>query len=439
MLSAQKEEQRLAAVTPKPSMGSIDKFVNSIEALQQRLDGLNTDEITAAETTLKTLEIRLLELQKTVDVVSKLKQRMVAAADAIDKIPLPSLEAIELESSSTSLQLQHLLAPSSKLIPFPRAPKAPKEKPKTVPIDTHNKETLPASNRLPHDAPSVRPRISEHTRPEPQVAEEKSPEAAASLTTVKSREPNDFPPHRPDSEEPGSVSAAQIPPSLEMPNTHRQENTAAPSAEDRLQNSVAPEFPRQDEVATAEFQFTGDRADNASPSETEESVGTPPPKAAPAGRRPVDFDQRLLDDLIQNYGEFAVSPNLPATLEPEPNRQSTAGGGRVDPQSIRKSQLPLNKKDADLDRQLKQIIKDYGEYDLYSQQSPINLKKGVLLAFALLAVLFFAFYFFSSPRATPTAQQEPLTATVNADGTGGSSATTDSVSPIENTSTQQKN
>src|SRR5207244_12317945 len=29
-----------------------------------------------------------------------------------------------------------------------------------------------------------------------------------------------------------------------------------------------------------------------------------------------DFDQRLLDDIIKNYGEFAASPNLPASIKP---------------------------------------------------------------------------------------------------------------------------
>jgi len=58
--------------------------------------------------------------------------------------------------------------------------------------------------------------------------------------------------------------------------------------------------------------------------------------------------------------------------------------------------LPAQRKDGELDLKLKKLIKDYGEYDLYSRQSPINLKTGVVAAFLILALAFSGFYFFSS-------------------------------------------
>jgi hypothetical protein len=135
-----------------------------------------------------------------------------------------------------------------------------------------------------------------------------------------------------------------------------------------------------------------------------------------------DFDQRLLDDLIKDYGEFAASADLPVPLK------SRTGTGKTKDQHKHtewktpeekpvKSNVPGLKKDGELDRQLKKLIKDYGEYDLYRQQSPINLKTGVIAAFLLLAVVFSGFYFFSSRQPPKTS----ATTTPTAEATDGTS------------------
>jgi len=62
--------------------------------------------------------------------------------------------------------------------------------------------------------------------------------------------------------------------------------------------------------------------------------------------------------------------------------------------------LPLQRENGELDRKLKKLIKDYGEYDLYSRQSPIKLKTGVVIAFLLMTLVFSGFYFFSSSKST---------------------------------------
>jgi hypothetical protein len=56
------------------------------------------------------------------------------------------------------------------------------------------------------------------------------------------------------------------------------------------------------------------------------------------------------------------------------------------------------KKEGDIDRELKKIIKDYGEYDIYSRQNPINLKFAAIGAFLLVTAVFFGFYFLSSSK-----------------------------------------
>jgi hypothetical protein len=125
----------------------------------------------------------------------------------------------------------------------------------------------------------------------------------------------------------------------------------------------------------------------------------------------VDFDQRLLDDLIKNYGEFNVQHNSAGAengqeaIDPNsasmPRVDSTA---TLNPASQRN--LPAQRKDGELDLKLKKLIKDYGEYDLYSRQSPINLKTGVVAAFLILALAFSGFYFFSS-RTSARSSNDP--------------------------------
>jgi len=155
-----------------------------------------------------------------------------------------------------------------------------------------------------------------------------------------------------------------------------------------------------------------------------------------------DFDQRLLDDLIKNYGEFAASPNLPAPIKPaaKSKREAEHTESKARVGEFTKKNLPAVKKEGELDRQLKKLIKDYGEYDLYPQQSPVNLKNGVIAAVLLLALVFSGFYFFSAPKAPPrnaaanqsTSDSSNGTASpVKADGSGGKSLSNEDKRPGE--------
>jgi hypothetical protein len=68
-----------------------------------------------------------------------------------------------------------------------------------------------------------------------------------------------------------------------------------------------------------------------------------------------------------------------------------------EPESLEQN-VPSVRKNGQLDRELKKIIKDYGEVDLYSRQSPINYKIAGIAAFLLLGALIAGFYFFYSPN-----------------------------------------
>jgi hypothetical protein len=161
------------------------------------------------------------------------------------------------------------------------------------------------------------------------------------------------------------------------------------------------------------------------------------------------IDHRLLNDLVGAYGEFVISKQPPAgpqsittpgvveqmpvavpeeTSQPELNA-STAAFTLVPPEAApkdppfvepleRSGMLALpepeqqreepvfdgppvsSKSRGEIDRQLKSIIKDYGEYDLYSDQKSFNVKNAVIAAVigvSLLAGGFFLFKASSTP------------------------------------------
>ncbi|HUC97898.1 MAG TPA: hypothetical protein VMR88_05425, partial [Candidatus Polarisedimenticolaceae bacterium] len=136
-----------------------------------------------------------------------------------------------------------------------------------------------------------------------------------------------------------------------------------------------------------------------------------------------DFDQRLLDDLIKNYGEFVSSSDSRSkvvaqanadTLEPEskPIFPEKPAVETANNNTARTSPL---KKEGDIDRELKKIIKDYGEYDIYSRHNRINIKFAAIGAFLLVVAVISGFYLLSSSkseeRLSPPVAAEPVLGT----------------------------
>ncbi|MGH7888186.1 MAG: hypothetical protein ACREPG_09985, partial [Candidatus Binatia bacterium] len=128
-----------------------------------------------------------------------------------------------------------------------------------------------------------------------------------------------------------------------------------------------------------------------------------------------DFDQRLLEDVIKNYGDFAVTPNLPATLnittqiDPVPATAAKTAAVEFDRPTAAERKILNVQKSGDLDRQLKKIIKDYGENDIYERKSAVSFKTGGIIAFAVLGVVLAVLYLFKTPAAVPATQSGWLT------------------------------
>jgi hypothetical protein len=71
------------------------------------------------------------------------------------------------------------------------------------------------------------------------------------------------------------------------------------------------------------------------------------------------------------------SDELPAETDPDPDEKGPAGF----------------RERTEVDRQLKKIIEDYGQYDLYSHKSRISLKLLLLGVLILIGLVVFGFYY----------------------------------------------
>jgi hypothetical protein len=390
MLFAHKEENkpRVVSSTPNaPTLAGFGKVLNSIQGLQQRLEDFSVDDVSKATDKVRTLSLSLSELQRKICALTQIKESITAVRTAVDRASNETAELIKLERLDKSLHLQ-AIAQASKLVRLPQLTRIGKDTSKMSSIRTvvTHPNSIPKFEPI---TPSLEPAVTNSTATE-------QPASPTSETETESPSPEkkvviqDL-----------TVIAAPLKTSLEDEQpTHFQEVASqfviAQSRVDSWQPSQSPEV---------ESHSTGlETRVNEVPT-IETLVQLPEEVATKTGAKtllPVstDFDQRLLDDLIKNYGEFAPTPNLPALIKPaaQANRQEEDTLSKPRDEEFTKTEVPSLKKEGELDRQLKKLIKDYGEYDLYSQQSPINLKTGVIAAFLLLGAILAGFYFFSAPK-----------------------------------------
>ena len=418
MLSAQKEVIRLAVgATPDdlPNLGSFGKVVNSIQGLQQRLENFSADDVGDTYDKTQTLVVRLSCLQGKLATFAEIKASMAAVRDAIEQALRDCADVGKLDALERHAPIQTFVQ-ANKLIQFPRLNKSAK-----IP------GTQPAVNA--DEAIRTRAQVQEENHaPIPTVAEDSEKGDAGHFL------------------EPINLAALTSQPAIQTEITTAAVVGQENGPEDQLASRVVdlssatafdppltPELetlpPDEPQIDICDSAASGTCAANTdagprltSPAATANEEETKDTVATTAS---TDFDQRLLDDLIKNYGEFAASRNSSRTIEiPDP---PTVNAIEIhsDP-TVRSTDiefegknLPSIKRDGDLDRQLKKLIKDYGEYDLYSRQSPINLKTGVIAAFLLLALIFSGFYYFSptalsSHNSTP-AQSRPSTSAGSSD------------------------
>jgi hypothetical protein len=409
MLSAKQDENRAEPTVPRvsaPSGGAVGKVVNSIQGLQQRLNDYTLEEIAVAENRSRTLMLGLLNLQSRVDSLIAIKRSMTMVFDALQKTTSEDVKLNLVNTTGKSIHL-HDIIQASNLIKFPGIKRTSNQSAgKTITDRPGPGEIIPGDNDTP---PSTR-------------------DLTRQSTTVDRSEAIDSP------NEPAFVfGATEIDAASEVPSADFSWDK-----DDDLDKEFSDDIPGEQEIqaattrSAAPEKYNTIQADLCPPESAEElplleESNTPTSKAlVPTGG---DFDQRLLDDLIKNYGEFfsssSSSPKVasPAKLEAvESGSKPILHKPAAEMAKTNTARTAPLKKEGDIDRELKKIIKDYGEYDIYSRHNRINLKFAAIGAFLLLGAVFSGFYFLSSSRSpersSPSAATEPVSKTSDEHASG---------------------
>jgi hypothetical protein len=384
-----------------PQLGGFGKVLNSIQGLQQRLDDFSVEDVSRAQAKAENLirELSLLQLKLTG--LSVMGQALIDVRRTIEAIPDENLDLADADSLEKYPTL-HALAAADKLVQLIRV----RAHSFAIYIDQLNAEReSEAAITVSSDQESTQ------ALPSPLLQLEASPAAEANAAVVRSMALTET------DEELAPAATADVSQIVE------KADLLPPSA-------IANDWQTRNVVAKTTDQ--GATSATLAEHSQDETRGK---KTTSAGNS--NFNQRLLDDLIHSYGDFAGSPNLSTPRKaPKPATQK-ASEHKIAPVSpaltptlrelaridftmpeevsakVRQTEIissleaqqpkPAEEnvanltKQGEIDRQLKSIIKDYGEYDLYQRHNPLNLKVAGIVAFALLALVLGGFYFLKSP------------------------------------------
>ena len=392
MLSAQKQQMpsdTLPESSTAPTATGFGKVLNSIQGLQQRLDDFSIEEVTRAHAKTQTLIRELENLQAQLNALAKLKDVAFSVNTQVAAIPPDKFELVEPDSLENHPQLRAILQ-ADKLIRMHRALKP--VQPIADASGSDFRATIPSN-----DAGSNQGEPGSHASyPTEQISQTLAVDA------------------RIDNTEKASESSQPT----ELPENSLVVDRAAPKydfADLKLEETLEAVAFRENHSSQP-----ASRAQSDSSRKNKKTKGK------------AQIDQRLLSDLIETYGEFAVSANpavraeaiaipppavesgvststdlvpvgtqpvKPAILPPEPSSNPRE---LPEPAQERKDHVfdapsPSLRSQGELDRQLKSIIKDYGEFDLYPRRKTINVKNTVIAAVAGLALVLGGFYLFKAP------------------------------------------
>ncbi len=409
MLSAKQDENRAgptASRVSSPSAGTVGKAVNSIQGLQQRLNDYTLEEVAAAENRSRTLLLGLLNLQSRVGSLVAIKRSMTVVYEAVEKTASEDIKLSVIDTTGKPIHLGDIIQ-ASNLIKFPGLKRTlPKRPEHTVITASASGETISGATDT----------------------SESNKDASRQDSAADRREATDSP------EEPAFVFGT----------TEIEADAGVPSAEfswDKDSDSVKT---IGDSIQyEQEFQTTAVRPGSEKINNPQSDISVPEVvQKLPLSEEPItpistalvptggDFDQRLLDDLIKNYGEFFSSSDSPSKVVLRANIDPVQAGskpiilekpGVESPKNKTARSSPL-KKEGDIDRELKKIIKDYGEYDIYSHNSRINLKFAGVGAFLLVVAVLSGVYLLSSSKSqepsSPPAATEAVSRTSDENSSG---------------------
>ena len=448
MLPAKKQEARpeMPENSSASSTMGFGKVLTSIQGLQQRLEDFSVEDVVRTEADAKGLVLELSQLQIKLETLTALKQFVASANLLISEIPEENFEQIAPDGFEDHPQL-HAIIQVSKLIRLHRLMQAAKAGAESISLDLDT-GTLSSAISLPKNNP---PEFDATTTPSSEPAVEKA--SVALFETLAE-------PVRPsvtsDSEPRESVQSEEWTFSTEDKLDGVEEVVTARLGDFELGHSPVGEvlITQDPSVIRTSIETRDDQSKEAIPSSKSagafderflsdlietygefriSSVGAPPVEAPstpePSVPSVIESETQLAPihssaasnpptEIAVIYSERrtpsqpAVEPHTVPALMSAPSREETKAFGlpaiatseKQKPRAgedAKEKKLSALSKHGELDRQLKSIIKDYGEYDLYQPQSSINFKMAALGAFAVLALVLGGFYFFRVP-ATPT-------------------------------------
>ena len=398
MLPAEKQETATAN-SAAPSAGGFGKVLNSIQGLQQRLDDFSVEEVSRAQTKAENLIGELSFMHLKLGRLAIIGQGLTNARRRLGEIADENFDSADPDSLEKYPTL-HALLKASKLMELIRA----RAQSLANYIDEWIaiRESAAAAVTVTPDLQSIK------ALPSPLLQLEASPAVEASTVATSSWVPTE------------TDALDDVAPKIEQ-----AELVPSPMAE-----ASQPQIPESE------------NSDQEIPTE---SLPRLPQEAIDKNKKSraanSDFNQRLLDDLINTYGDFTSSPNFSAPRDvPKPAKpksaeakkasthvpleaatipsasHAAAPAGVATPEvlsaNIARTEItpPIQAqqpkpaggnvtslaRQGEIDRQLKSIIKDYGEYDLYKHHSPVNFRVVGIIAVALLGLILGLFFLFKS-------------------------------------------
>lgn len=382
------------------------RVLTSLQGLQQRLDDFSVEEVSRAHA--RTLDlIRDLDLlQRNLDLVRGIKEVGAAARAAMDAQPDILADSIDTDNDGlTGHPRLRALVRAGKLfekyrrIKFLKGLDPALPEPRTEPpANLSASASPPAANTLPVIARFEQPvkanelhQVNKANRIESGVGFILLNTAGAPSHSTTGREPAE------------SRSPARSDSGTGLRN-------AAPNHEfdERLLKDLIDTY--------GEFSsLQGNEAPRSSSPETAVTGAslraTAPPKAAPSAERPHAAVVAKQPSLT------AVAPEPAFVQERTSNQLALPAPGK---KTLSETSVPNIKARGEIDRQLKSIIKDYGQVDLYSHRDTVSSKTRAMAAAGLLALVLAGFYFFVMPSSTsqkpsdPAAISEPAESFTNA-------------------------
>lgn len=439
MLPVKKQEPE--QIDSRPNLASgFGKVLGSIQGLQQRLGDFSYGEVSIAEAKVKMLIKQLTLLRENLEGLAQLKLEIGEINRCIDELPEQNFDDVTQDSFEKHPQLHGILQASNKLFSATKVIKTKQASAASAPIKSADDQPIDIPSNAARSA--VQPNTVKIKSLNP-GSETTSP-ATEQWPSVNSSHRNVDPPIKDDRKQifkkagmglqdklsftiPSDAVTGSIAMVLngrgkdwsfdaEDANLSQSETFTKPPAFEFPAETIGdPKFAENSKsvgvfkqvVAPKPLPISSgaaaQRTDSPEPIANTRSVEKSPEQKLDDSKALVpanhNFDQRLLEDVIKSYGDFASTPNLPAPVVEsntpvlpviDPTLKTTRAD-TADP--IENARKVLNeKKSGDLDRQLKKIIKDYGEYDIYERKRFVGFRAGGIIAFVVLGVVLALLY-----------------------------------------------